>query len=407
MDDTNPEYMPGAHGGRSSAHLPVPGTPLPVVAAAVFVMVLAAALTGCTKKGSGPEGIPVQDVHLPVLPEETFPYSELTYPENWLSDPALQLFGSFAGNPEVSDAGATLGRVLFYDPLLSRTGDVSCSTCHRQERAFSDGRVHSVGVSGQPTRRNSMSLSNFRYQRRMFWDQRTNGLVNQVLQPIEHPDEMDLSLDALTAKLQATPHYPLLVEAAFGDTTVTPERVATALAQFVQCFHAHASRYDEGLATGFGNFTPEELLGKDVFFNGETRCNQCHSGLMFNANQAFINGLDSNYAAAGDGGIGELTGQADDDGRFKTVSLRNVGLTAPYMHDGRFATLREVVDFYSDGIQPHPFLDERLSATGAGPAGQSPYQLALTEAERNGLVAFLNTLNDTVMVQAWWLSDPF
>ncbi len=363
---------------------------------------------GCAKEPPlDPNPLEPAEPAQPVLPDETFPYSALTYPEAWLDDPALQLAGSFSGNPQVTDEGATLGRVLFYDVALSRTNDVSCATCHQQALGFSDGLSQSTGVSGIPTRRNTMALSNFRYQRRMFWDQRTNGVVNQVLQPIEHPDEMDLSLDALTAKLQAIAHYPPLFESAFGDSLVTPDRIASAMAQFLQAFHSCSSRYDEGLATGFSNFTPSELLGKEVFFNGETRCNQCHSGLLFQSGQAFINGLEVDYEAQGDGGIGELTGSSDDDGRFKTVTLRNIGLTAPYMHDGRFATLRDVVDFYSDNIQPHPFLDERLSEAGFGPMGQPPYQLNLTEAERQGLVDFLHTLTDTVMVSAWWLSDPF
>jgi cytochrome c peroxidase len=144
-----------------------------------------------------------------------------------------------------------------------------------------------------------------------------------------------------------------------------------------------------------------------VFFRSDTRCNQCHSGLNFFAAQPFINGLETDYAAAGDGGIGDLTGQASDDGRFKTVSLRNVGLTAPYMHDGRFASLRDVVDFYSDGIQPHPYLDERFSDNGIGPPGQEPYRLELTEAERQGLVDFLLTLNDTLLAVHPAFGSPF
>ena len=252
-----------------------------------------------------------------------------------------------------------------------------------------------------------MSLSNFRYQRRLFWDQRTIGLPNQVLEPIQHPDEMDLGLDSMVQRLTESAYYPALFYQAFGDSTVSSSKVASALSQFLMCFHSSASRYDAGLTNGFADFTASELLGRDLFFNGQTRCNQCHANRMFQSNQPFINGLEVDYGAAGDAGIGDLTGQADDDGRFKTVSLRNVGLSAPYMHDGRFATLREVVDFYSDDIQHHPFLDERLSETGAGPLGQAPYQLNLTEEERDALVEFLHTLSDTVLIDAWWLSDPF
>jgi cytochrome c peroxidase len=367
---------------------------------AIFIVALLA--WGCQKE---PHGSPVEE-RVPVLPEVAFGYSELEYPDTWLSDPALQLFGSTQGIT-VTDAGATLGRVLFYDTELSSNREVSCATCHQQAHGFADPVVHSRGVTEVVTPRNSMGLSNFRYQRRLFWDQRVNGLLNQVLLPIQHPDELGMDLDSMVVRLAASSYYPGLFERAFGDSVPSASRVAEALSQFLMCFHSSASHYDAGLANGFAHFSQSELLGKSVFFNGETRCNQCHMNRTFLSNQAFINGLEADYAATGDAGIGDLTGQDDDDGRFKTVSLRNIGLTAPYMHDGRFATLREVVDFYSDNIQPHPYLDERLSETGAGPLGQDPYRLELTEAERVGLVDFLHTLSDTVMVDAWWLSDPF
>lgn len=357
---------------------------------------------GCQKE---PHSSP-DEVRMPVLPEVEFGYSALEYPGTWLADPAMQLFGSTQGIT-VTDAGATLGRVLFYDTELSSNRDVSCATCHQQAHGFADPVVHSRGVTEVVTPRNTMALANFRYQRRLFWDQRVNGLLNQVLLPIQHPDEMGLDLDSMVVRLAASSYYPALFERAFGDSVPSASRVADALSQFLMCFHSYSSRYDAGLANGFVHFSESELLGKSVFFNGETRCNQCHMNRTFLSNQAFINGLEIDYSATGDAGIGDLTGQADDDGRFKTVSLRNIGLTAPYMHDGRFATLRDVVDFYSDDIQPHPYLDERLSPTGAGPLGQDPYRLELTEAERVGLVDFLHTLSDTVLVEAWWLSDPF
>jgi cytochrome c peroxidase len=367
-----------------------------------ILVVAAAAVTGCRKD---PE-VPTPEPRMPVLPEVEFGYSELDYPDAWLADPAMQLFGSNQGIT-VTDAGATLGRVLFYDTELSSNREVSCATCHQQAHGFADPVAHSRGVSEVVTPRNSMGLANFRYQRRLFWDQRVNGLLNQVLLPIQHPDEMGLDLDSMVVRMAASSYYPALFERAFGDSVPSASRVAEALSQFLMCFHSSASRYDAGLVDGFARFSESELLGKSVFFNGETRCNQCHMNRTFLSNQAFINGLETDYAATGDAGIGDLTGQADDDGRFKTVSLRNIGLTAPYMHDGRFATLRDVVDFYSENIQPHPYLDERLSETGAGPLGQDPYRLDLTEAERVGLVDFLHTLSDTVMVDAWWLSDPF
>lgn len=374
---------------------------------AIFAAVGLTAI-GCIKPE--PEPVvpdPIDVVKAPTLPDAPFAYSALEFPESWLQDPALQLFGGFGSDLEVTDEGATLGRVLFYDAELSSDGTVSCASCHQQDRAFSDPVARSTGVSGVPTDRNAMALFNFRYQRRMFWDLRTIGLENQVLQPIEHPDEMGMNLEELPAKLADIAYYPELFEAAFGDSVVTLERVQSAISQFLLTFHSFSSRFDAGLANDFSDFTESELMGKDLFFNGQTRCNQCHSGKNLFSTQPFVNGLEVDYAAAGDAGIGALTGDPFDDGRFKTVSLRNIGLTAPYMHDGRFATLRDVVDFYSDDIQPHAYLDERLSVNGFGVPGQAPYVLNLSEVEREALVEFLRTFDDTVMVSADWLSDPF
>lgn len=376
----------------------------------LLALCAAVGLTAIGCKKPEPEPVvpdPIEAVQAPTLPDVPFAYSALEFPDAWLQDPALQLFGGFGSDLEVTDEGATLGRVLFYDTSLSSDGSVSCASCHQQDRAFSDPVAQSTGVSGVPTERNAMALFNFKYQRRMFWDVRTVGLNNQVLQPIAHPDEMAMALEELPGKLQGVSYYPSLFEAAFGSDEVTLEGVQSALTQFLMTFQSYSSRFDSGSETNFASFTEAELVGKEIFFNGETRCNQCHSGKNLFSTQAFINGLDVNYAAAGDAGVGALSGNPFDDGRFKTVSLRNVGLTAPYMHDGRFADLREVVDFYSDDIQAHPYLDERLGENGFGMPGQAPYQLNLSEAEREALVAFLHTFSDTVMVHAEWLSDPF
>ena len=373
---------------------------------ALLLFTLLAVTMGCSRPDDSPL-VEEEAARLPALPDEPFAYSEMGFPDLWLNDPALQLFGGFGDEIEITDAGATLGRVLFHDVQLSADNTVSCGSCHQQEFAFADAAPGSMGISGQVLHRNTPGLFNLRYQRRLFWDLRVVGLVNQVLQPIGHPDEMGMSLDALPDKLAALPYYPALFEQAFGDPFIHLDRITDALIQFLRSIRSTSSRYDQGLADGFASFTESELLGKSVFFRSDTRCNQCHSGLNFFATQPFINGLEVDYGQAGDGGIGELSGIASDDGRFKTVSLRNVGLTAPYMHDGRFSTLREVVDFYSDGIQPHPFLDERLSDNGIGPAGQEPYRLELSEAERQGLVDFLHTFSDTVLVTDPALSSPF
>ena len=373
----------------------------------VLFSTLFAGIAGCTS-GLEPGLVDGNVVLTPTLPERPADYEGMDFPDSWLSDPAMGLYSVLGEDIDITDEGATLGRVLFHDVQLSADGSTSCGTCHQQSSAFADSRARSRGISGESLSRNAPGLFNLRYQRRMFWDQRVIGLANQVLQPIGHPDEMGMSLDLLPEKLGSLPYYPDLFESAFGDPSIDLDRITGALVQFLLSIRSHQSRYDAGLANGFADFTASESLGREVFFRGDTRCNQCHSSLNFFApSGATINGLDVDYAATGDGGIGDLTGQASDDGRFKTVSLRNVGLTAPYMHDGRFTTLREVVDFYSDSIQPHPFLDERLSENGIGPAGQEPYRLYLTEAERQGLVDFLHTLSDTVIVSMEALSDPF
>ena len=366
-------------------------------------------MAGCTRENALPEGPePAPPAYSsPDLPDAPFGYAEMDFPESWLNDPALALFGGFGSDVDITNEGATLGRVLFHDTRLSADNSVSCGTCHKPAHAFAEPEAGSTGISGSPLHRNTPGLFNLRYQRRLFWDLRTVGLQNQVLQPVGHPDEMGMDLGLLTEKLAATSYYPPLFEDAFGDPEVTLDRIADALVQFLRSIRSYQSRYDAGLAQDFANFTASEMLGKEVFFRGDTRCNQCHSGLNFFSTQAFINGLELDYAAAGDGGIGDLTGLPQDDGRFKTVSLRNVGLTAPYMHDGRFSDLRAVVDFYSDNIVQHPYLDERFSDNGIGPPGQVPYQLALSEAEREGLVAFLHTLSDTVITSHPAFSSPF
>lgn len=350
-------------------------------------------------------GVPLHS--LPSLPSTPHPYSQMGFPERWNQDPFLSLLDGIAGNPDITDEGATLGRVLFHDAQLSIDNSVSCGTCHRQSRAFSDDAPASVGVSGSPLHRNTPGLFNLQFHTRFFWDLRAPGLPNQVLQPIGHPDEMNMSLELLPAKLQALPYYGGLFADAFGDSTVHLTGITDALVQFLLSLRSYGGRYDQGLDSDFENLSEIEALGKSVFFRGDTRCNQCHSGLNFFSPGPTINGLEVDYEWAGDGGVGELTGLAEDDGKFKTVSLRNVGVTAPYMHDGRFATLREVVDFYSDSIQPHPFLDGRFSEDGVGPSGQAPYRLALTLEEREGLVAFMHTLTDSSFIVNPAFSSPF
>jgi cytochrome c peroxidase len=348
----------------------------------------------------------------PVLPETPYDYDGAELPLHLQHSSVLRWDNTPDDNP-VTDAGATLGRVLFYDVRLSQNQTVSCASCHRQEHGFSDPRPLSIGFDGEPTDRNSMALSFARYDRtrRFFWDGRARTLEDLTLEPIQDPVEMGMTLDELESRLAATDFYPDLFADAFGTPEVTSRRVAKALSQFIRSIVASNSRYDaareaeeELFGRPLAGLTAQENRGLELFF-GEGRCEQCHSGDMFMGNGLLNNGLDSTFTDLGGGGRRDLAGLKTVTGRgrgaFKTVSLRNVELTAPYMHDGRFATLEEVVDHYSTGVRISPTLDPRLRR------GGRPIRPAFTDDERAALVAFLRTLTDTTITTDPRWSDPF
>jgi len=314
----------------------------------------------------------------------------------------LQIWESTPDDNPVTDAGATLGRVLFYDRNLSANRTTSCGSCHHQNRGFADPVAASVGHTGQPTRRNAMHLVNQFYSRQHFWDFRAPTLEAQVLMPIQDPVEMGMTLPEVRGRLYAIPHYRPLFTAAFGNDSITEDRIARSLAQFIRSIASYRTRYDAGEANGFADFTPMELDGKNLFYNGATKCNHCHMTANFHNRDSRHNGLDAVYA---DNGLGEFTGDPADNGKFKVPSLRNAELTAPYMHDGRFNTLEEVVEHYNSGVQPHPNLDDRLTVEGL--VGGTPLQMGLTPYEKQALVAFLKTLTDVPLVNDPRFADPF
>ena len=334
----------------------------------------------------------------PVLPETPYDYDGATLPAHLDVSEITGLDTTPADNP-ITDAGATLGRVLFYDVRLSRNGAVSCSSCHRQDHGFADRERLSAGFEGEPTARNSMALAVARYDRnrQFFWDERAQTLEELALEPIQDLVEMGLALDELTARLEATDFYPGLFADAFGTPEVTSDRVARALSQFIRSIVASGSRYDaareaQGGSPGrpMAGLTEQENLGLELFF-GPGRCDQCHAGDLFAGRHPTSNGLDTT-----------ITDRGSSNGRFKVVSLRNVALTAPYMHDGRFDTLEDVVRHYNSGIQASPGLDNRLR----GRDGQ-PLRLGFSAAERAALVAFLRTLTDSTLATDPRWSDPF
>ena len=337
----------------------------------------------------------------PELPTPSHRYAdaEVPLPAHFVASVAGASIASFdntpASNP-ITDAGATLGRVLFYDQRLSRTDGRSCASCHRQSLGFADALPRSLGVSGALTPRHATGLANARFYRggRFFWDERAASLEAQVLEPIQHRDEMGMSLDSLPLKLGVTPYYPALFTAAFGSPSITTDRIAAALAQFARAMVSAGSRYDRAF-DGSGNadlaatLTPQEILGEQVFRS--SGCPSCHVGVAQAGEALHNNGLDAAVTDTGAGG-----------GRFKTPSLRNVAVRRRFMHDARFTSLDEVVAFYDSGVQPSPALDALLRA----PDG-APRRLGLSDVERKSLVAFLGALTDSTFLTSPRFADPF
>ncbi len=444
------------------------------------------------------------------LPEETLDYQvELPfyYEVNTLLQNPFQTSALFndntpADNP-VTDEGATLGRVLFYDRRLSSNRQVSCAhPCHLQEFGFSDPEQTSEGVDGR-TKRNSMGLANARFYRqrtetlplpvdvetegKFFWDERADSLEDQVLMPFQDPVEMGLTLEQLVDIVANQDYYPPLFEAAFGDAEVTSERISKALAQFIRSIVSTESRYDEGrraLAAidgqpgngllDFPTFTDQENRGKRLFVGprrtAEGRimgpCGGCHlSDAMISAPSGSVNNgiqhLESpeaidliaevrrgpvrpidvlgedgrTNAERYDDAAARLYAWMDDDpdgelgdlgiaehmdrkhyepnqvamaiGAIKAPSLRNIAVTAPYMHDGSFETLEEVLDHYSEGVldNPHPSLNFAFNGVPVDPGPLRSFNF--TEEEKQAIIAFLETLTDPIVLTAERWSDPF
>jgi cytochrome c peroxidase len=362
------------------------------------------------------------------LPEPTLPSTTLDYDHAFpahFTTPFVIGSDNTPGDNPTTDAGATLGRVLFWDRRLSQNGTVACGSCHAPEAGFSDNAALSEGFAGDLTRRNSMSLLNVRFYDRgaMFWDERADTLEDQVLRPIQDGAEMGMTLEELVVRVEDADYYAPLFVDAFGDSEVTTERISFALAQFVRSISSYQSGWDEGVqlvggevAQDFPNYTAEQNRGKDLFF-GQARCATCHMPAnpltppppggqgptdnlaLWYVNEPVNNGLFDDD----DDGYGETTGQAQDNGKFKSPSLRNVSLTAPYMHDGRFTSLLEVVEHYDSGVENHPNLDPRLR----NPQTQMPQRLGLSADDRDALVSFLETLEDPTLAEDPRWADPF
>jgi cytochrome c peroxidase len=351
------------------------------------------------------------------LPETPYNYANIELPAHFKSRNVRDLDNTPRDNA-ITDAGATLGRVLFYDTRLSANGTIACASCHHQKHAFSDpGAKGSKGYEGKVTDRNAMPLVESRYysRGRFFWDERARTLEEQVLMPIQSKVEMGQELPKLLEVITHTPEYPELYRKAFGDSKVTQDRTAKALAQFVRSLISYQSKYDEGIAQvrsrneDFPNFTREENRGKAIFMQ---RCANCHmpggQDAIFSSQNPQNNGLDADVKVA-DLGVADVTLDRNRAGQFKSPSLRNVEFTGPYMHDGRFAKLEDVIEHYSTGIKSHPNLDGRLrNATGPGrDRDRDTRGFQFSTQEKASLLAFLKTLSDKKFITDPKFSDPF
>ncbi len=297
-----------------------------------------------------------------------------------------------ADNPMTVE-GVALGRRLFFDPILSGDNSIACASCHRPNAAFSDPRRVSLGVADREGFRNAPNLTNIGWANpRLFWDGRAESLEEQVPHPVVDFDEMDQDWGELLAELQNHAAYPALFEAAFETTQITQDLVTKALAQFERTFISAEAKFDR-VQRGEATFTDAEARGFELFFTERGECFHCHGNPLFTDNDFHDIGLD---AAPDDAGRSDVTGKRSDYGKFKSPTLRNVTVTAPYMHDGRFATLREAVQHYATGPRPSPNLDPLILVGGFG----------LSEQEVDDLLAFLETLTDPAFLNNPALRPP-
>lgn len=271
-----------------------------------------------------------------------------------------------------------LGRALFFDPILSRDSTIACATCHRPDRAFTDGRSVSRGIEGRTGTRNVPTLVNRGYGRAFSWDGRHASLEAQVLAPIAASDEMDAGVEQILVRLRRSGPRRRSFEQTVGrlpDGT----GLASALAAFIRTLRSGGSRFDRFVAGELDALDDEEVRGMELF-QGRARCSRCHFGPLLSDESFHNTGVAWRAGTPADPGRAAVTGRPDDAGAFKTPTLRDVSRTSPYMHDGSIATLEEVVAFYDGGGIANAHRDPLLRPLG------------LTAAEQRALVAFLETL---------------
>jgi cytochrome c peroxidase len=306
--------------------------------------------------------------------------------------------------------GVDLGRRLFYETALSAGNRISCGTCHQQALAFTDGKTFSTGADGTLQSRNTMSLVNLLWVRNFFWDGRTAGLEMQAAIPLTNVHEMGQTLEVSAALLSRNSAYRSLFSKAFGADSITGERIVKALAQFERTLVSANAPYDQYLRNEYQP-TAAELNGIRLFYGNPDAgrnmrgagCAHCHGGPKTYIELFHNNGLDS---IPTDSGREKITGQSYDRGRFRVVSLRNIALTAPYMHDGRFKTLEEVLSHYNEHIKQSKTLSPFLQGIGNSNSADGT-TLGLTATEKKELRAFLDMLTDSTFIADKRFSNPF
>jgi len=329
------------------------------------------------------------------------------------------VFGRFEVPPDnpLTLESVELGRRLFYDPRLSGTNTVSCSTCHMQRLAFTDGRPTSIGVTGEPLAFNSMTLANLMWgPRHFFWNGRASSLEEQALVPIQHPDEMAQDLGELVKELGQDETYRELFAVAYGEISLTT--IAAGLASFQRTLVSSNSRYDQFLRGEIALSEIEEQGRKLFMAHPDVKaslrganCIDCHSQFLTSGFNTRFDGFANNGLDAQENlpaGLQEVTGNSEHRGLFKVPTLRNIALTAPYMHDGRFNTLEEVLNHYDHGIRKSSTLSPLImEADNLQKDSLDHISLNLNEDERASVIAFLLTLTDEDFVTDEQFSNPF
>lgn len=296
-------------------------------------------------------------------------------------------YPSIPSDNPMTEEGVELGKKLFYDPILSQNNTHSCASCHFQSKSFSDPSQFSVGVNGAVGDKNASTLVNLAWNTFNFWDGRVKSLEDQALDPITNVQELHTSWREVILKLKDRQDYREMFSKAFNTVDFDSLHVVKAIAQFERTLISGNSKYDRFVNDEL-DLTTSERRGLQIFNSEKGDCFHCHSYPLFTSNDFHNNGLDEDFSMHN--GRMDITNDPFDKGKFKSPSLRNVELTAPYMHDGRFQTLEEVIEHYNFGGHQSTTIDPLMKKVGIG--------LGLTSEEKNDLINFLKTLTDSTFI---------